>query len=281
MISNTQKRFTTITAIVAVVSLLIAVIIGIATGAFRNMATRGGLRINEPDRAFDVAVDERKSLPLTNINRIVIKVVSENITIRETSGNDITAWFHGSVSSALPGDMPRLEVSQQGDTAEIRIERKQHTPFGWTSNDTVLEVGIPKQYTGKLSVKGVSADITVGSHDYTELALKTVSGNIEADAVTGDVDAHSVSGGVALTFTKMPGSIAVETVSGDIRLGMPANTGFKLDAHSVSGSVTCDFPITLTNSQGGGGHNLAGTVGSGKGAVTARTVSGKIGITRN
>jgi len=288
---NTLTRIATITAIIAGVSLLIAGVIGVASGAFRAMATG----------AFGVAVNERKSLPITSINRIAINAVSENITIREVSGDDIAVRFHGSVSSASPDDRPHLKVNQQGDTAEIRIERKQHVVFGWTRNDAMLEVGIPKQYAGKLTAEGVSADITVGSHHYAEVALKTISGDILAQdlttertnissvsgdvvvkELTGDVDANSTSGDVALAFAKMPGSIAVKTISGDIRLGMPPNAEFTLDAHSTSGDVTCDFPITLTNSHADGEeHSLVGTVGSGKGTVTARTVSGDIGITRN
>lgn len=297
---STLMRFVIVTAIVAVVALAIAGVIGVASGAFRAMAT-GAFRFNEAGRAGNVAVDERKSLPGTSINHIAINAVSENTTIREVAGDDITARFHGSISSASPDDRPHLQVKQQGDTAEIRIERHRHVAFGWMHNEAVLEVGIPKQYAGKLTAEGVSSDITLGSHHYAEVALKTISGDILAQdlttertsissvsgdvvvkALTGDVDANSTSGDVALAFAKMPGSIAVKTISGDIRIGMPPNAGFTLDAHSTSGDVTCDFPITLTDPHTDGGeHGLAGTVGSGKGAVTARAVSGDIGITRN
>ena len=316
MNTNTLTRIATITAIIAGVSLLIAGVIGAASGAFRAIAA-GGFRFNEAVRAGCVAVDERKSLPIAGINHIVVNAVSENITIREGSGESVMAWFHGNVSSA---DRPHLQVNQRGDTAEIRIERPHHIhmAFGSMYNDAVLEVGIPQQYVGDLSAESVSADVTLGSHDYAELALTTTSGDIEAGAMkagsltlrttsgdvrvrglateraeiysvsgdihvtafTGDVEAHSISGGVARSPTKTPGSIAVETVSGDIRLGMPPSAEFTLDAHSTSGGVTCGFPITVTNSHAGGEHSLAGAVGSGKGAVTVRTVSGDITITR-
>lgn len=297
---NTLTRIATITAIIGGVSLLIAGVIGVASGTFQAIAA-GTFRFNEAGRAGNMAVDEQKSLPIMSINRIAINAVSENITIREVSGDDITARFHGNISSTSPDDRPHLEVRLQGDTAEIRIERQQHITFGSTYSDAVLEVSIPKQYAGKLTAQGVSSDITAGSHHYAEVALKTISGHILAQdlttertniysvsgdvdmkAFTGDVDAHSISGCVALTFTEMPGSINIKTVSGDIRLGMPPNAGFALDVHSNSGGVTCDFPITITNSRTGGGeHSLTGTAGSGKGAITVRTVSGDIGIIRN
>ncbi len=312
---NLLTRIAAIAAIVAVISLLIAGIIGVVTGAFKTTT----LHFSNVGHAGSVAIDERKSLSITSIKRITINAVSENITIRDVSGNDIMVRFHGNVSSSSPAGRPHLQVNQQGDMAEIRIER-QNRVFGWTNSDAVLEVGIPKQYAGSLTAEAVSSGITVGSHKYTELALTTTSGDTEANAVraghlslhtisgsiraqdlsterteintvsgdidvkaiTGDVDVHSTSGDVALTFTKMPSSIAIETVSGDVCCGMPSNTGFTLGADSVSGNVTCGFPITLTNSRTGGGeHSIVGTVGSGKCAVTARTISGDIGITRN
>jgi len=285
---STLTRFAIVTAMIAVVTLAIAGIIGVSTGAFRAMAT-GAFRFNEAGRASGVAVDERKSLPIAGINHITVKSVSENITIREGSGESVTAWLHGNVSPTSPDDRPHLQVNQRGDTAEIRIERHQlhqHVAFrvmyfGGMHNDAVLEVGIPKQYAGKLTAEGVSSDITLASHHYTEVVLTTISGDIETDAVkAGNLTLHTISGDVNAHSTS--DRIAVETVSGDIRLGMPPNTEFALDAHSTSGDVTCDFPITLTSSHADGGeHSLVGTVRSGKGAITARTVSGDIGITRS
>lgn len=306
---KTLKQVVIVMAIIAVFILAIAGGIKMAKGALRAMA-RCAIQSVEAGRAGTVAVDERKSIPIKSINRIAINAVSENITIREASGDNITAWFHGNISSASPDDRPHLKVDQQGDTAEIRIERRikeqMHVNLGLTQNNAVLEVSIPKQYAGKLSAESVSADITLESHGYRKLALTTVSGDIEADAVkagkltlyttSGDVriqrlaieraEIHSVSGDVAITGDvdaySTSGSIDIETVSGDVRLGMSPNAKFTLDARSTSGNVTCDFPITLTSSNTDvGEHNLIGTVGSGKGAVTARTVSGDIEITRN
>ena len=169
----------------------------------------------------------------------------------------------------------RLLVSQQGDIAEIRVE-KQRVSFRWSMgwqqhNGVSLEIGIPKQFAGKLSVEGVSSDITLQNHTYSDLALKTISGDIETDgalAITGGADAHTVSGDVALSFSTMPNSIAVKTVSGDVHLAVPANAQYSLETHSVSGDVTSDSPAT--NSQPGS-----------KGTIKANTVSGDIRITRS
>jgi len=253
------SRIAAITAIIAVVSLLIAGLIGISSGVFRGIPGKV--------KAFSVS----GALPLEGTRNITIMTTNGYITIRETSGDEITASLHGTLNSLE--ERPRLEVRRQGDTAEIRFERNQrYLQIGRQPNNAVLEVGIPNKYAGKLSVEGVSSDISLQNHAYSELALKTVSGDIESDgalAVIGSVDAHSISGDVALSFSKMPGSIAVKTVSGDVHLAVPSNAQYTLETHSVSGDVTSDS--SATNLQPGGS----------KGIITANTVSGNIGISRN
>jgi len=269
MNTNKLKRIAIIAAIVAGLSLLIAGIIAVASGMFESIAS-GPYHIVQKDRVRSGNINEKKTIPLAGVHNITVKTVSDDITVREVSGDKITVWMHG--TSNRTDSTPQLEVDQRGDTAEIRVERPRIDVNwgGWSRGKIVLEVGIPKQYAGKLSVEEVSSDIRLESHGYSELALKTVSGDVQSDgalAVTGSVDAHSVSGDVALSFSTMPSSIVVKTVSGDVHLAVPSNAQYTLETHSVSGDVTSD-------SQPGG------TLGGGKGTIRVNSVSGHIGVTR-
>jgi lia operon protein LiaG len=231
-----------------------------------------------------VAINDKKSALVSSVQNITIKTVSEDITVHESSGKSITAWFHGKVSSDSSEDRPYLEVNQNGSTIEICIKRPEAT-INQIYEDVVLEVSIPKQYADKLSVESVSSNITLDSHAYKDLALTTVSGDInlcDIRVINGGADIHSTSGDVDLTFINVPNNINAETVSGDIFVGIPSNAEFSLDSDTTSGDINCDFPIIVTDSdEDDVGQNISGTVGNGKNTVSAHTTSGDIEINRN
>lgn len=312
------KKTVIITSIVAVVSLLIAGIIGAVGGAGNGIISLG-FRSGGSGRLSGMPVDEKKSLEMKQADRIDIRTVSTDIIVHACEGDSVKFRLHGTVSTSSPGNMPHLKVSRNGNTVQAIVEWKDRPVFSGWRDETRLEISVPSKYSGTLLAESVSGDITPGNPDYKQLTLKTISGDIDADAVraasleiettsgdasirelttdrvkfctvsgdfkadavTGDVDAHSTSGDTDMSFTKVPGRVEVKTISGDVHLAMPSDAGFALDARSTSGDVTCDFPIAITSShQGAGENSLAGTVGSGKGSISVKTVSGDIGIAR-
>lgn len=306
---NTLTRVVVITAIVAVVALGLAAVIGFAAGGFspRQFGRSG------------VAVDERKTLSLDGIDLVSIVWVSGKVRIVEGAGSSVEAWVHGTVGTGNPDAVPRLVAERSGSAADIRLGWKQPVSLGFTWRDLVLEVSVPAGYAKKLTVKAVSADVEVADHTYSGLELSTTSGDVRVGAVraadfrmsttsgdlraarvtaqrakissvSGDVEVKSLagetnlrttSGRASLAFAAVPGRIDAGSTSGDITIALPSDGQFDLDARSTSGAVTCGFPITVReNRAGGGSHVLSGTVGAGANTVTVRTVSGDINIAR-
>ena len=315
MRGNILPRVVIVTAIVMVAAFAIAGIIGVRAGIFRDIAA-GRLPFSRKGSTSTVTIQ----VPAAELERVaIVDSVSGYVTIREGAGDAIKAWYHEPENTTTPAGEPLFKGKYQAGAAEIRLEWKRHTPIGRSNTGAWLEVTLPRGYAGALSVDAVSARIELEDHAYSDLALSTVSGVVRADAIqakrftlrmtsgsvslqrlraertvissvsgnidigelTGDADIHSISGTVAIAFAKTPGTVAVETVSGDIRLNLPKDAGFTLDARSISGAVTCDFPITLSGSRmGAGEHRIAGTVGNGRSTISARTISGNISITR-
>jgi lia operon protein LiaG len=306
---NTLTRIVIVTAVVAVVSLGIAALVGFTSGGFDPRRSGGAGR----------SVDERKTLDLDGVTLLSISSVSEDVRIVEGQSARAEAWLHGTASAGNRDSVPRLETARNGSAAEIRAERERRFGIGPFWNDLVLEVTIPKGYTGKLSTKTVSADIDVADHPYSALSLLTtsgdmrvgsltadvlnvqttsgtlkigtadvrsatlssVSGDIEARALSGDTTVHTTSGDVRISFSSLPARLEAVSNSGTITLRLPAEAGFTLDARSTSGDIACGFPITVSESQTGGGrHSLHGVVQAGSRSVIARTTSGDIRIER-
>jgi hypothetical protein len=109
------------------------------------------------------------------------------------------------------------------------------------------------------------------------LDVEAVNGGIEAEGLSGSGTFETVNGSIRVTYAVMPasGSIDLETVNGSCKLILPASAAFDLDADTVNGRVSCDFPITLEHS---GKRELSGAVNGGGTRVNLESVNGGLGV---
>lgn len=107
--------------------------------------------------------------------------------------------------------------------------------------------------------------------------LETVNGDIEAEGFTAAGEFHTVNGSVRVTYASLPanGSVSLKTVNGTCKLVLPKDAAFDLDADTVNGRISCDFPITLQNS---GKHELRGPVNGGGARVNLESVNGSLSV---
>ena len=77
----------------------------------------------------------------------------------------------------------------------------------------------------------------------------------------------------------MVGDINGKTVSGDVELTLPSNAEFGLSLKSLSGALSCDFPITML---GGNTRNkMRGKVVRDDMHINIASTSGDVEINRN
>jgi hypothetical protein len=268
---GTLRRVVIITAIVAAGALVIAAIIGFAAGGLRTVRFGG---------SAGTAFEESKSLQLGGVDLIEIRTVSEDIKILEGTGESVQVRLHGTVGTADGAAIPHLSAERKGNTVDIRVERERTFTVGLSWNNLVLEVSIPKGYARRLSITAVSADIEVPDSRAAELSLATTSGTLRVGSIGAEqAELSSVSGDISVG--KLTGSLRAHSTSGDISVSLPAEAGFRLDARSVSGRVSCGFPIQLSDGRvEGARHAMVGTVGSGRDALAIDTVSGDIAVKR-
>lgn len=262
-----NKKFLLITAAIAVGALGIATIIYFTVGAFNRDAR--------------VTVDESQSFSATELSRISIGASSMDVEVRGSTGSTVTASLSGTVWTTGADSAPSLDAVQTGDSLEIGVVRPQ--VFGMISESLSLVVEIPAGFAGSISVRGGSGDLEIRNATLDWIDVEIGSGRVEASGLTlsGDSRFETNSGRMDLDLELLAADLSLRAGSGDVRLALPAGSGFELSAEAGSGDVDTTFPITITGTTGRGSDDLLeGSVGGGGPLVMIRTGSGDIDVRR-
>jgi hypothetical protein len=122
---------------------------------------------------------------------------------------------------------------------------------------------------------------------------RTVNGEINAESLQGDAEAHSVNGSVRLATTGLavastvngsvnvsmgradwPNGATFKTVNGGITLTLPSVVDAELRAEVLNGEIKSEFPITVTGQMSR--RRLSGRIGGGGRDLNLSTVNGSI-----
>jgi len=182
---------------------------------------------------------------------------------------------------------PPIEQSGQG----IRIGRvldrelEQHVSISY-------EIIAPAQTnirahsgSGSVQVDGMSGRVDAGTGS-GGVTLRNTKGDVEATTGSGPIRATGLRGGLRMQTGSGPIDVEgeqtarwdLQTGSGGIDIRLPKNASFDLSAHTGSGGVTVDFPMTVSGKIDASRHNVEGKVGGGTYPLSARTGSGHIRI---
>jgi len=133
--------------------------------------------------------------------------------------------------------------------------------------DTVsADIDIDGAYGRQTSLESVSGNIEAKNLAGNELEFSTTSGTLKAEncvarslevgSVSGSatiegafesVELESVSGSVKLQCLSTPVRLESDSVSGDVTIQLPADSGFTARLDTVSGRLTCELPGTMSD----------------------------------
>jgi putative adhesin len=117
-------------------------------------------------------------------------------------------------------------------------------------------------------LKTVSGDVTLAEVG-GELRVQSVSGDLTTAGIGGSVVSKSVSGDVRIGSVR-EGHASLQSVSGDIEVGVAPGTSIDVDAGSVSGELSSEVPLAGAP-EGDGGPTVV---------VRGKTVSGDFRVFR-
>ena len=250
-----------------------------------------------------------KTFQVATPARLIISNVRGSVTIQPGEANviEVKAVKHGNFDD----ERNRVEMTQDGD-GSVRVEtRSNEALFGFLSYPPKVDyiVRVPQgihldascisssltvsDLEGVFKLKTISGDVTLARLS-GPIKLGAVSGDITGSQMSGVLDLNTVSGGVRLTESNFPsadgstvsGDLLLQTpisdgpyhfssVSGSVRMLVPADTRCNVELNSVSGNIRSSLPASATRS----GHGLKVTQVQGGGtAVRLKSVSGGVAI---
>ncbi|ONK11393.1 DUF4097 family beta strand repeat-containing protein [Streptomyces sp. MP131-18] len=236
------------------------------------------------------------------VNVVGTDDAAPRIEISEISGPPLVVRLDGGRLTVAYDDLPWHNFLKWLDrkgwrrtaVVSVSVPSRSRLSVGVVGASAVIS-GI----AGRTDVRGVSGSTTlVGLSG--RMRADTVSGDIEAQALSGKLTFNSVSGNltvidsagpglkadsvsgdmvVDLADSDRPADIRLNTVSGEVAVRLPHPASARVSASTASGAVSSAFP-ELSVCGTWGAKQLAGTLGSGSGAVHCSTVSGAIALLR-
>ena len=191
-------------------------------------------------------------------------------------------------------DAVRVEIRKEGN--RLFVEEKHDGAFLRNAGSVSFQVVVPRGVK-VIDAHSVSGGVTVRSVDAgIDQHLSTISGGVSTDRA-GNLDASSTSGSVHFSSTGSTlnvrtvsgsidgtiesmgpgGSAHLSAVSGSISVAAFAGLDAEVSLHSLSGRVSCDFPVMASEQKN---NRLSGTIGKGSANLEAGTVSGSITISK-
>jgi DUF4097 and DUF4098 domain-containing protein YvlB len=249
----------------------------------------------EEDFTAGGRVENDEQVPAGVVTEIEVRNVAGSIDIRGEPGASAVA-VHSVKTAAFKRGMDGVRVEIHREGGRLFVEEKHDSGFLRNAGTVSFQITVPRGMK-VIDAHSVSGGITVrGTEAGIDQNLSTISGGVSTDRA-GDLDASSTSG--SIHFTSRGSSLNVRTVSGSIdgsieALGPEGSAHFStvsgsitvnafagLDAavslHSLSGRVSCDFPVSISEQKN---NRLSGTIGKGSASLDAGTVSGSITISK-
>ncbi|HVN30944.1 MAG TPA: DUF4097 family beta strand repeat-containing protein [Thermoanaerobaculaceae bacterium] len=216
------------------------------------------------DQSYPLATGGRVSLE--NVNGGVVVNVWDQPTVRvqavkEAESKEVLDKLRIEVTAAAG----RVEIETRypdGSHGHLSVEYTLTVPKGAALDKVEL-------VNGGLTVSGLGG----------EVRAELVNGEAKLTGLMGNVFVEAVNGEVNVELEKLDARqrVKLETVNGPIELRLAAGVAAEVDAETVNGHLSNDFGIPV-NKHEFVGADMNGSIGTGGGDVSLKTVNGRIAL---
>ncbi len=269
-------------------------------------------------------VDERSAADANGV--VEVSVVEGTVTVHGWKKNEIE------ITGTLSNNVEKLVFERDGARALIKLVYYKNAKRG--DDKTRLQIRIPQQSKlnvnvvsadlevekvyGEQHIIGVSSDITTqvqenelnvqvvsgdtkvnGAGKNTRMHLTSVSGDINAHNIGGELEFASVSGDLVVKAPEMvrvrakttngdifvhadlakKGRLDLNTINGDVIVDIEKADGLAVDIETMNGDISeCFGETALRKHKYGPGRSLRFTNGDGSRKVSIDTLNGDVDI---
>lgn len=147
------------------------------------------------------------------------------------------------VPASLAGQLDNLDI----DNVSARIEVNGVYGNKTEINSVSGSINCTDLVCNELELSSTSGSIACENCTVDKLQMNNVSGSMRAEGEFMDVQIETVSGSAKLESRTAPDEINGDSVSGKITVILPEDSGFTAKLDTVSGSLNCEFPGTLSD----------------------------------
>jgi DUF4097 and DUF4098 domain-containing protein YvlB len=178
--------------------------------------------------------------------------------VEHSGGVTICAMYPRRGNECLAGARGRSENHNN----DVEVDFEVRVPRG------VLFTG--RTVNGSVKANGMTADVNVS----------TVNGSVRV-STTGLAKASTVNGSITVRMGRVnwDSSLAFETVNGGITLELPNDLHAEVHASTVNGSLSSDWPMTVSGRWGP--RRMNGRIGNGGRELALETVNGDIELRKS
>ncbi len=227
-----------------------------------------------------------------NFTTLEIRNIAGAIDIH--TGTAATVGVHSVKTAMFPAAMENLTVGIEKRGDRLLVEERHEAGFIMSAGTVSFDITLPKSIrvieahsvSGSITVHDVPAGMTENLTTISGSVTAAGAGSLEASSTSGSVqfgfgggrlDVRTVSGSINGTIQSLDqgGSVSVRSVSGSVDLDAYDALDAYVALSSVSGDVSCAFPLTVTQQKR---NSLQGKIGSGSSRIDVTTTSGTITI---
>lgn len=180
-----------------------------------------------------------------------ISIVSAHIEVigedREDAEFEVSV-LEGSRKIITPSGTKSLSIGAYSVDIEERDNRIS-LDTDWRANRVRIVARVPRR-----------ADLDLETVNDSEIRVENITGSLHLNNTNGPITAHGISGSVIaesvndtvdISFDRIEGSgvMSLQSVNGDLILGLPADAGAELHIDSAEGQITSDFEVDVVPSK--------------------------------
>ncbi|HEY6291633.1 MAG TPA: DUF4097 family beta strand repeat-containing protein [Terriglobia bacterium] len=163
------------------------------------------------------------------------------------------------------------EVHAETGSGDIQVDSIQGSVTASTGSGSIHANGVAGEFSGETG----SGDVRLEQSAPGRVRVSTGSGEVELSGVRGPLKVATGSGGIKAQG-ELTGDWRLETGSGGVTIALPSSAAFDLHAHTDSGKISTNRPITMEGTLSR--NDYRGKVGSGGYLLEVKTGSGDIHI---